>query len=176
MSSNTLISRSGLLTMGGGLVWSSAFIHQWTANPEQPEAWYFLAPLLWFWGLLGLYALGTSGLLAKVGLVLAIIGTTLVSLGLFVLGWFGDSPAALPLLPGILALAFGIGLFGIANLGDRVLRRWNGIPLVMVLLLTGWMIESPRWMPLLLMTFFGLGWVLLGYELWRGTPHEGLRR
>ena len=52
---------------------------------------------------------------------------------------------------------------------DRALRHWNGIPLIIVLLLTGWMIESPRWMPLLLMTLFGVGWVMLGYELWRVT-------
>lgn len=152
--------------MGGGLLWCAAFIHQWWADPALPARWYFLAPFLFIWGLVGLYARGASGPWATRGLVLAIVGTALVSLGLFGLGWFGDSPAALPLLPGILALGVGMGLFGVVNLGDRSLRRWNSLPLVMVLLLTGWMMESPRWLPLLLLLCFGVGWVLLGHELW----------
>ena len=163
-----LLRGSGSLAIVGGLLWLLTILHQWVTAPELPARFYFFAPVFFVAALLALYHAAPWRRLARAALVLSVFGAMLASIGLFGLAWFPDSLAAVPLLPGMALLGAGLGLLGIANLDDPVFPGSNAIPLAMVFVFVpGWFTESPRWLPLVFLMLFGVGWVALGIQVWR---------
>lgn len=121
----------------------------------------------------GRYA-ARSGRLGKVGLILALIGLALMLVGNVVefwvaggirermttidlIGWIGYSL-------GYLLLAVGLVLLGVATLRAQVLPRWNGVPLLIGLLVLPmyFTVTSGASVGAVLAVLFGLGWVALG--------------
>ncbi len=127
---------------------------------------------LWLTGVIALnlrYRLRV-GHVGKIGLLANILG-----IGLLAVGHLGEFLFARDLfvfvILGTLTLITGALLFGIATLRADVLPTWRFLPLVIGLIGLAWVFltnsETSRPAFLLLRTLFGLGWLLLGYVLWR---------
>jgi hypothetical protein len=151
----------------------------------------FIALFLYVWvslpaGMVGLHArqkghYGATKWLARAGLVLAVAGPLQsVFLGLLPFFIMGFGLVLTSITTAFLFMGFGLVLMGIAAIKANVLR-WKALPLVMgVLGIAAWyayqattQLGSDDSLPWnigvqALVTFFGAGWVLLGYTLWSG--------
>jgi hypothetical protein len=137
-----------------------------------------IALLLFMVGLvnLGMRQQALSSRLGTVGYGLALSGLAFLILGVTLEFWFmpwGSYPEAVwstqpAWIGGLMefiasrVLSVGLILFGIDIVRANVLPRWNGLPLILGLLL----LASPfLHMTLYTGGMFGFGWVLLGYVL-----------
>ncbi len=122
----------------------------------------------------GMLTLGGSGRFGKIGLVVAFVGTILMLVALALMPL--PNAAGWAWFMGVPALTGGWLLFGLANMGSKVLPRWNALPLIIGLMAVlisilhdllgiGWTL------PVGIVTL-GLGWVLLGYVLWSGAKRS----
>lgn len=178
---NRLIFIAGLLTIIGGILWiikaASILLTQ-----NQPPLMYELGQALFALGVLGLYArLPNPNRIAMVGAVVA--GTGLIArLGA---SWYEYSPGAvisgsedfvLPYSLFVLLASLGafVGLFlvSLPIYSDNTLStRWRAIPLYTLLsfipiAFTGAVhIEIP-------ILLVGVGWMVIGYFLWKDKPNE----
>jgi hypothetical protein len=137
-------------------------------------------------GLFGLHALqkgryGATRWLARAGLALAVLGPLQsVFLGLLPFLTMGFGLVIMGITTAILVMGFGLALIGIAAIKANVLR-WKALPLLMGILgIAVWFVYEVAMKPgsddswlwnvgvQALVTFFGAGWVLLGYTLWSG--------
>ena len=85
-------------------------------------------------GLLTFYTSEKAGRGTKIGLMTALIGTVAMVLGFFASNLPGLIFLFLLTILGEFVTSIGLAIFGIANLGDKVLSRWKALPLVMVVL------------------------------------------
>jgi hypothetical protein len=193
-SPSKYIRSSGLASMLGGVLLSGLFAVILFV-PESIGA-PFIALFLYVWvsliaGLIGLHArqkghYGAAKWLAWIGLVLTMIGPLQsVLLGLLPFFLMGFGLVLMSITTAFLIMGFGLVLMGIAAIKANVLR-WKALPLVMgVLGIAAWYAyqtaaqlgsdDSLLWNigVQALVTFFGAGWVLLGYTLWSGKgPQE----
>ena len=187
MSASRYVRVSGLASMLGGVLLSGLFI----VILFVPE--YFGSPLvalfLYVWvsllaGLLGLHArqkghYGATKWLARMGLILAVIGPLQsVFLGLLPFLVMGFGLVLVGITTALLVMGLGLVLIGIATIKANVLHR-RALPLLMGLLgVAVWCVYEATmqagvgapWFWKIgvqtLVTFFGAGWVLLGYTLW----------
>jgi hypothetical protein len=202
ISSSSLVRGSGLAAILGGISWLLLVPVITLTYPGRTgcsslqtvfslgwEDYNKLLPavlLLLVVGLAGLTAQygPRSGKLGRAGLVVALFGLGLMFLGSVgefwlaggirtgitsgvLLGWMSYSL-------GYLLLSVGMVLLGIAALRKRVLAYGNAVPLILRLLglpvfLT---VTSGVTLGVVLVAFFGLGWVSLGYTLWSGKGKQ----
>lgn len=191
MSSSNLIRWGGIAAMvSGALV--IVFVLLSEVLPEGVFYVFILVFLLLVVALLGLHArqAGRSGLLGRIGFVLALIGAGALGVLIAVVGVaeaiFGNNPdesAAAGVLLFVLFVAFivGIVLLGIATFRAGVLPRGAavlftlGLPAGLVIdLLTGAFFEEEAtpWGFYIGPTAFAIGLLWLGYALWSGRGAE----
>jgi hypothetical protein len=182
-SSSDLIRWGGLAAIWGGVLWALwnaglEFVIGWGEPPspayERYEAYNRVMPvilLLLVAGLLGFYAAqkgGGHGWLGSASLIIALIGFTLLFVGNVAEFWvfnaqpYGeangrDNSWTLYLL-GVLTLAIGSVLFGIATLRIKILPHRAAM-----LFTVG---SAAAVVPGFGMLLFGTGWAWLGYALW----------
>ncbi len=178
MSSSNLVRWGAIAFMVGGVVWVLVGFLDVTTGPFMPPG--SVAPVLLIvglllsaLGLLGLHALqgGSYGRIGLAGLYTAlaaiaaqVLGAVVLLAGSAALGWL-LSPV------GLLAKLVGFVLYGAASVQARVLPRWYGVLLIVlmpVLLVLG--VYGNIWM--------GLVFLVLGYVLWmqRGASPERAQR
>jgi hypothetical protein len=174
MSSSELVRWGAISFMVGGAVWVLVGLLDVIRSPLAPPGPVALVLLivglvLSALGLVGLHALqggsygriGLAGLYTALGAIAAqVLGAAVLLAGSAALGWL-ISPV------GLLAKLVGFVLYGAATVQGRVLARWYGVLLIIVMpvfLLLG--AYGNIWLGLVLM--------VLGYGLWmqRGTSVE----
>jgi hypothetical protein len=192
-----LLRWSGLLCVPGGVLWalsplgirlSELMFHTsnvfWKLFPS--------APLLLIIGLVGLHALisGRSGRLERAGFYVALLGFVLILAGDVGEFWLRIDDVYIMMAPayhtfrlGLLLLAAGSILFGVAAGRDRTLPVWGALPFAIGAL--GGLISVVRDLGSFgaaLWIAFGVGWAWLGLcmlvegllRFWRSrraTPH-----
>jgi hypothetical protein len=126
-------------------------------------------------GLVGLHArqVESYGRLGTVGFFLAFAGAALAFVGqatsgIFpqngALGWLFSDPGY-AFLAGILLMSLGLVLLGVATLRARVLPRWCGIGLVVLVVFSALGAYGG-------FVALGLIWLALGYALWSQLVHR----
>jgi hypothetical protein len=172
-----LLRWSGLLCVPGGVLWALSpwGVHLSELMFDTPNVFWKLfpsAPLLLIIGLVGLHALisGRSGGLERAGFYLALLGFLLILAGDVGGFWLRiddvyplTAPAYRTFRLGLLLLAAGSILFGVAAGRDRTLPVWGALPfaigalcgLISVVRDLG-SFGSALWI------VFGVGWAWLG--------------
>ena len=171
---------SGLLIVPGGVLWalSPVGVSLSTSLFHTPNVFWKLfpsAPLLILLGLVGLQLRqsGRSGLLQKVGFFVAVLGLVLILAGDVGLYWLGiddtyimTAPAYRAFRLGLLVLAAGSILFGVAAPREGPLPTWGLLPFVVGSLcgLVSFATDLGSF-GAVLWALFGLGWAWLGLSL-----------
>ena len=175
-----LLRWSGILCVPGGVLWALSPVGVYISNfafhtPNVFWKMFWSAPLLILLGLIGLQLRqsGRSGLLEKVGFLVAILGLVMVIAGDVGLYWLGiddifilTAPAYRVFRIGLLVLAVGSILFAVAAPRDGALPTWGLLPFV-VGSLCG-LVSFARDLGsfgAVLWALFGLGWAWLGLSL-----------
>jgi O-antigen/teichoic acid export membrane protein len=175
-----LLRWAGLLCVPGGMLWalSPVGVHLSELRFHTPNVFWKLfpsAPLLLVVGLIGLHAVvsGRSGWLKRAGFVLALFGLILVLVGDVGQFWLGlddryimTAPAYRAFRIGLVALAVGSLLFGVAAGRDRTLPAWGALPFAIGALcgLVSFSRDLGQF-GAVLWILFGLGWAWLGFAL-----------
>jgi hypothetical protein len=188
-SSSRYVRWSGLACMLGGVLLSGLFAVILFAPGYIGVPFVVLFIYVWaslLAGLFGLHALqkghyGATKWLAWAGLVLAMLGPLQsVFLGLLPFLTMGFGLVIMGITTALLVMGFGLALMGIAAIKANMLR-WKALPLLMGILgIAVWFVYEAAMQPgsddswlwnvgvQALVTFFGAGWVSLGYILWSG--------
>ena len=166
--------------VGGGVLWllSPLGVHLSELKFKTSNVFWKLfpsAPLLLILGLAGLYLWRreSRGLAAKLGLWAAFAGLTLVvagDVGIFYLNvddsYIMTAPAYYTFRTGLVLLATGTLLFGVAETRCRRLPVWGGLPFILSALagfIAVWQDLGP--FGAVLWSSFGAGWIWLGFVL-----------
>jgi hypothetical protein len=179
-ASSFLLRWSVLLGVPGGVLWalSPAGVYISDMRFHTPNVFWKLfpsAPLLLLTGLLGLHILisARSGWLERVGFYLALLGLILVLLGDIGQFWLGldhryimTAPANRAFRLGLILLAVGSVLLGVAAGRDRTVPVWGALPLAVGGLcgLVSFSRDLGRFGTALWM-LFGLAWAWLALAL-----------
>jgi hypothetical protein len=165
MATSGLIRWGAIGLMLGGVTWVvlglSALVGYLQAIPGREDVVLFVvALLLTAAGLVGLHTLQNDsyGLLGRAGFYIALAAVAARILGAVVF-LAGSSALEWISLPGTLGMLVGFVLYGVATVQARVLPRWYGLALIVVL---------PVSLPLAGYgtALFGLTLLVLGYVLW----------
>ncbi|HET7270737.1 MAG TPA: hypothetical protein VFI90_06580 [Rubrobacter sp.] len=171
---------SGILCVPGGVLWALSPTGVYISNyafhtPNVFWKMFWPAPLLILLGLIGLQLRqsGLSGLLEKVGFLVAVLGLLMIIAGDIGLYWLGiddiyivTAPAYRAFRIGLLVLAVGSILFAVTSPRDGVLPTWGLLPFVLGSLCG--LISFARDLGsfgAVLWILFGIGWVWLGLSL-----------
>ncbi|HEX6710589.1 MAG TPA: hypothetical protein VF068_09660 [Rubrobacter sp.] len=166
--------------MPGGVLWALSPTGVYISNyafhtPNVFWKMFWPAPLLILLGLIGLQLRqpGRSGLLEKVGFLIAVLGLVMIIAGDIGLYWLGiddifivTAPAYSAFRIGLLVLAVGSILFAVAAPRDGALPTWGLLPFV-VGSLCG-LVSFARDLGsfgAVLWILFGIGWAWLGFSL-----------
>jgi hypothetical protein len=197
----SLLRWTGLVCVPGGVLWALSHIGIQLSllRYHTPNVFWKIfapAPLLLLVGLIGLHFLisARSGRLERAGFFLAVIGLVLIVAGNVGQFWLGlddvyimTAPAYRAFRLGLLVLAVGSILFGVALGRDRTVPLWGTLPFVVGALcgLVAFVTDLGT-LGSLLWILFGIGWAWLGLALlldgilrfWRGrrarSSPEGL--
>jgi hypothetical protein len=176
-----LIGWVGVLAcIAGGVLWalSPIGVHLSELKFHTPNVFWKMfwpAPLLILLGLIGLQLRqsGRSGLLEKVGFIVAALGLVMVIAGDVGLYWLGiddifivTAPAYRAFRLGLLVLAVGSILFGVGAGRDRTLPLWGALPFTLAALagLISFAADL-NYLGSALWILFGIGWAWLGLSL-----------
>ena len=187
----TFVRWSGLLCVPGGVLWalSPLGVRLSEMQFKTPNVFWKLfpsAPLLLLVGLIGLHLRfsGRSGRLEKVAFFVTLAGLVMVIAGDIGEFWLGldnvfimAAPAYRTLRLGLLVLAIGTMLFGVAAARDETLPVWGALPFAIGGLcgLVAFSADLEAF-GAALWILFGVGWAWLGFAflvvgllgLWRG--------
>jgi hypothetical protein len=175
-----ILKWSGILCVPGGVLWALSPTGVYISNyafhtPNVFWKMFWPAPLLILLGLIGLQfrQSGRSGLLEKVGFLVAALGLVMIIAGDIGLYWLGiddifivTAPAYSAFRVGLLVLAVGSILFAVAAPRDGALPTWGLLPFV-VGSLCG-LVSFARDLGsfgAVLWILFGIGWAWLGFSL-----------
>lgn len=172
---------AALCLLPGGALWMASPLGIFLANARLTQGsdmfWMLFpsAPLLLAAGVVGLWALGSlgGGWLTRISAVAALAGLALVIAGCVGLFWLSldetytiAAPAYRTFRVGLIVLAAGAMLVGIAGVRARALPLWGALPFVVAALcgLAAFLWElgtlgSGLW------AVFGAGWVWLGFSV-----------
>lgn len=169
----------GVAAMIGGLLWIG--FHVWYIGAPSTEPRDVtrlivipgLANASFALALWSLWQTGRAGAGVRAGVLVAIAGMVVFAIGAIAV-WLGAGVAWLVGILGELIITGGLALFSVANLGEKILPRWNALPLLMLALyVPSWIVDPgsvpalPRHWTEMLAVLYGVGWVLLGALLWR---------
>lgn len=171
---------AGLLCVPGGVLWalSPLGVRISEVQFKTPNVFWKLfpsAPLLLIVGLIGLHlrVSGRSGRLERVAFVVALVGLVLVVAGDVGEFWLGvdnvfimTAPAYRAFRLGLLVLAAGTMLFGVATAREETLPVWGALPFA-IGGLCGFVafITDLGTFGAALWVLFGAGWAWLGFAL-----------
>jgi hypothetical protein len=175
-----LLKWSGILCVPGGALWALAPTGVYISNfafhtPNVFWKIFWPAPLLLLLGLVGLQLRQRerSGLLEKIGCLVAAVGLILVMAGDIGLYWLGiddifivTAPAYNTFRIGLIVLAVGSILFAVTSPRDGALPSWGLLPFVLGSL-CGLVSFSRDFgtFGTVLWILFGVGWAWLGLSL-----------
>ena len=175
-----LVRWSGLLVVPGGVLWAltptgASISESLFSTPNVFWKLFFPAPLLMLAGLVGLQLRqsGRSGIVEKIGFLLALVGLLLVAAGDVGLFWLGLDDAFIMTAPayrafrlGLLLLGVGAIVFGATAPRDGDLPTWGLLPFVVGSLcgLISFVTDLGAFGTVLFI-LFGLGWAWLGFSL-----------
>ena len=175
-----LLKWSGILCVPGGALWALAPTGVYISNfafhtPNVFWKMFWPAPLLLLLGLIGLQLRQRkrSGLLEKIGCLVAAVGLILVMAGDIGLYWLGiddifivTAPAYNTFRIGLIVLAVGSILFAVTSPRDGALPSWGLLPFVLGSL-CGLVSFSRDFgtFGTVLWILFGVGWAWLGLSL-----------
>ncbi|HEY6579714.1 MAG TPA: hypothetical protein VIZ60_01155 [Rubrobacter sp.] len=175
-----LLKWSGILCVPGGALWALAPTGVYISNfafhtPNVLWKIFWPAPLLLLLGLIGLQLRQRerSGLLEKIGCLVAAVGLILVMAGDIGLYWLGiddifivTAPAYNTFRIGLIVLAVGSILFAVTSPRDGALPSWGLLPFVLGSL-CGLVSFSRDFgtFGTVLWILFGVGWAWLGLSL-----------
>jgi hypothetical protein len=171
---------SGILCVPGGALWALSPTGVYVSNfafhtPNVFWKVFWTAPLLMLLGLMGLQLRqrDRSGLLQKLGFLVAAVGLVLVIVGDIGLYWLGiddtfivTAPAYNTFRIGLIVLAVGSILFAVTSPRDGALPSWGLLPFVLGSLCG--LISFSRDLGTfgaVLWILFGVGWAWLGLSL-----------
>jgi hypothetical protein len=171
---------SGILCVPGGALWALSPTGVYVSNfafhtPNVFWKMFWTAPLLMLLGLMGLQLRqrDRSGLLQRLGFLVAAVGLVLVIVGDIGLYWLGiddtfivTAPAYNTFRIGLIVLAVGSILFAVTSPRDGVLPSWGLLPFVLGSLCG--LISFSRDLGTfgaVLWILFGVGWAWLGLSL-----------
>ncbi len=171
---------SGILCVPGGALWAlsptGVYVSNFAFNtPNVFWKLFWPAPLLILLGLIGLQSRqsGRSGLVEKLGFLVASVGLVMVIAGDIGLYWLGiddifivTAPAYGAFRLGLLALAVGSILFAVTSPRDGAVPSWGLLPFVLGSLCG--LISFSRDLGsfgAVLWILFGVGWAWLGLSL-----------
>jgi hypothetical protein len=176
----SLLRWTGLMCVPGGVLWalSPLGIQISMLRYHTPNVFWKLfapAPLLLLIGLVGLHLRisGRSGWLERAGFLLALLGLVLILAGNVGQFWLGidnvyimAAPAYRSFRFGLLVLAVGSILFGVAAGRDGTLPLWGTLPFTIGALcgLVAFVTDLGSF-GAMLWILFGIGWVWLGLAL-----------
>lgn len=169
------MTKSSLFAVLGGLIWTS--FHVWLAStgtgiPDNIQLIAFpaLGAAFFFFALLGFYRSDSLGTAGKGSALVTMIGLGIFTSGAFIAAFFWNGAWLIAIL-GELIISGGLVFFSLAAWGEKFLRRFNALPLLMTLVyIPSWMSVPPsppfpshfeHWLAAL----YGVGWVLLGVLL-----------
>lgn len=171
---------AGLLCVPGGVLWALSPLGVQISEMQfkTPNVFWKLfpsAPLLLLVGLIGLHlrVSGRSGRLERAAFVVALIGLILVVVGDVGEFWLGvdnvfimTAPAYRSFRLGLLVLAAGTMLFGVATARDETLPVWGALPFAIGGLcgLVAFTTDLGTF-GAALWVLFGAGWAWLGFAL-----------
>lgn len=171
---------AGLLCVPGGVLWALSPLGVQISEVQfkTPNVFWKLfpsAPLLLIVGLIGLHlrVSGRSGRLERVAFVVALVGLVLVVAGDVGEFWLGvdnvfimTAPAYRAFRLGLLVLAAGTMLFGVATAREETLPVWGALPFA-IGGLCGFVafITDLGTFGAALWVLFGAGWAWLGFAL-----------
>jgi len=175
-----LLKWSGILCVPGGALWALSPTGVYISNfafhtPNVFWKMFWPAPLLILLGLIGLQLRQSerSGLLEKLGFLVAVLGLVMVIVGDIGLYWLGiddkfivTAPAYGTFRIGLLVVAVGSILFAVASPREGALPSWGLLPFV-VGSLCGLISFSHDLgsFGAILWALFGVGWAWLGLSL-----------
>ena len=186
-----LLRWAGLLCVPGGVLWALSPLGVQISEMQfkTPNVFWKLfpsAPLLLLVGLIGLHLRfsGRSGRLERATFVVTLVGLVLIIVGDVGEFWLGldnvfimTAPAYRTLRFGLLVLAIGSMLFGVATARDETLPVWGALPFAIGGLcgLVAFSADLEAF-GAALWILFGVGWAWLGFaflvvgllDLWRG--------
>ena len=171
---------SGILCVPGGALWALSPTGVYVSNfafhtPNVFWKMFWTAPLLMLLGLMGLQLRqrDRSGLLLRLGFLVAAVGLVLVIVGDIGLYWLGiddtfivTAPAYNTFRIGLIVLAVGSILFAVTSPRDGALPSWGLLPFVLGSLCG--LISFSRDLGTfgaVLWILFGVGWAWLGLSL-----------
>ena len=171
---------SGILCVPGGALWALSPTGVYVSNfafhtPNVFWKMFWTAPLLMLLGLMGLQLRqrDRSGLLQRLGFLVAAVGLVLVIVGDIGLYWLGiddtfivTAPAYNTFRIGLIVLAVGSILFAVTSPRDGALPSWGLLPFVLGSLCG--LISFSRDLGTfgaVLWILFGVGWAWLGLSL-----------
>ena len=176
----TVVRWAGLLCVPGGVLWALSPLGVQISEMQfkTPNVFWKLfpsAPLLLIIGLIGLHVRisGRSGRLEKIAFFAALLGLLLVVVGDVGEFWLGldnvfimTAPAYRSFRLGLLVLAAGTMLFGVATARDETLPVWGALPFAIGGLcgLIAFVTDLGTF-GAMLWIFFGVGWAWLGVAL-----------
>lgn len=175
-----MLKWSGILCVPGGALWALSPTGVYISNfafhtPNVFWKMFWPAPLLIILGLIGIQLRQSerSGLLEKLGFLVAVLGLVMVIVGDIGLYWLGiddiyivTAPAYGTFRIGLLVVAVGSILFAVASPREGALPSWGLLPFV-VGSLCG-LISFSRDLGsfgAVLWALFGVGWAWLGLSL-----------
>ncbi len=177
---STFLRLSALTCVPGGVLWalSPLGVHFSELKFKTPNVFWKLfpsAPLLLLIGAIGLHfwLSGRYGRLGKAGLVVLLLGLTLVIAGDAGLYWLQidntyimSAPAYRTFRIGLLILGIGSVIYGVANLWKRTLPDWASLPFTVgaVCGLASFVRDSGQF-GATLWVMYGAGWAWLGISL-----------
>lgn len=175
-----LVRWAGLLCVPGGVLWALSPLGVQISEMQfkTPNVFWKLfpsAPLLLLVGLIGLHLRfsGRSGRLERIAFVVTLVGLVLVVVGDVGEFWLGldnvfimTAPAYRTLRLGLLVLAVGTMLFGVATARDETLPVWGALPFAIGGLcgLVAFSADLETF-GAALWVLFGVGWAWLGFSL-----------
>ncbi len=169
MAASNPVRLGAICFLLGGLAWVvSGLLIVFGSRIMGPHPVYFLfvvvALLLTSAGLIGLHALqeGSYGLIGQVGLYTVLLAFALQALGTVML-LSGSSVLVWLISPvGLLVKLVGFVLYGVATLQAKVLPRWYGVALIILVPFSvALLVYGNIWTGLILL--------VLGYALWLRT-------
>ena len=175
-----LVRWAGLLCVPGGVLWALSPLGVQLSEMQfkTPNVFWKLfpsAPLLLLVGLIGLHLRfsGRSGRLERAAFVVTLVGLVLIIVGDVGEFWLGldnvfimTAPAYRTLRLGLLVLAAGTMLFGVATARDETLPVWGALPFA-IGGLCGFVafVADLGTFGAALWVLFGVGWAWLGFAL-----------
>lgn len=189
---STVIRLGGVTAVLGGLYLLILSILQASGGSDLDQGGVFwqtipLMPILLMLGTAGLSSLAEGYKPSQIGIAAIGLGAALMSIGFTMMVWFDNDNGWSVMFWGMILHPIGFLLFGLANWRVHVLRRWNGLPLVvgviccLLLALTVFAEDALRLTEqqsemafAIYLSLLAIGWIMLGVDMLIGGRNSAV--